>query len=72
MRLIAEKIIWEASTCLITGTNSVDHLWGTIDDDWIDGSDENDILYGGLGSDWLYGGDGNDILFGERATIFYH
>jgi len=51
---------------VLYGTNNDDAIDGSGDDDIICGLGGNDNLYGGLvGADVLYGGDGNDTLYGN-------
>jgi Ca2+-binding RTX toxin-like protein len=46
------------------GTSGNDCIFGTDDDDVIDGGAGADILWGFEGNDWLVGGADNDFLFG--------
>jgi Ca2+-binding RTX toxin-like protein len=52
----------------IFGTNLVDALNGTSQDDRIYGLDGNDNLNGSGGNDELYGGSGNDSLHGDAGS----
>ena len=46
----------------IFGTEGVDSLTGTTEDEIIFGLEGNDMLRGGEGDDVLFGGDGDDVL----------
>ncbi len=52
----------------IFGTNGIDTLNGTAQDDRIYGLDGDDKLYGLGGNDELYGGAGNDTLRGDAGA----
>ncbi|MFM6009077.1 MAG: calcium-binding protein [Dolichospermum sp.] len=59
------------------GYGGNDTIWGSTNNDWIDGGSGNDALYGWSGNDTLWGGDdsdyldggtGNDNLYGESGN----
>ena len=48
----------------IRGTSARDVLFGTDEDEWIEGRGSNDDIYGGGGNDVIHGGSGRDVLDG--------
>ena len=57
----------------IFGTEGVDSLTGTTEDEMIFGLEGNDMLRGGGGDDVLFGGDGDDVLQsgGAGAVVLF-
>jgi Ca2+-binding RTX toxin-like protein len=53
------------------GSNHDDFLEGDAGDNTIEGGDGNDTIKGGGGSDKLFGGNGNDILVGDGPNMKY-
>ncbi|MFD1259670.1 calcium-binding protein [Entomomonas asaccharolytica] len=51
----------------IIGTSGNDTLYGTDENDYIDGKEGNDTIYGRAGNDILIGGPGDDKLYGEAG-----
>ena len=61
----------------IVGNDVANSIFGTADEDYIDGGtnndtirggDGNDSLFGDAGKDKLYGGEGNDTLWGGKGN----
>lgn len=59
-----EYSLFEDPMNQIIGTSGNDTLYGTADDDYIDGKEGDDTLYGQAGNDILIGGIGNDNIQG--------
>jgi Ca2+-binding RTX toxin-like protein len=53
---------------IITGSDTIDYLYGRSGNDTILGGKGNDIIYGDDGDDSLEGGDGNDDIKGGLGT----
>ncbi len=51
-----------------SGTENVDHLFGTSGAETLKGLGGNDYIYGSEGDDTLYGGHGADYLFGQGGA----
>ena len=65
----------------IVGNDLANSIFGTAEDDFINGgdgndtirgSDGNDYLYGGKGKDYLYGGEGNNTLWGSVGNDYLY
>lgn len=54
----------------IYGTDENDEIDGGVGEDLLSGRDGNDKLIGGVGSDMLLGGDGDDILVGGEGNDY--
>lgn len=54
------------------GTDQDDMLEGGDGNDFLFGKDGNDVLLGGAGNDLLIGGDGDDYLFGDLGNDVIH
>jgi Ca2+-binding RTX toxin-like protein len=52
----------------IYGTDQNDNLNGTTDSDTIYGRKGHDTIRGGLGNDYIYGEEGYDTLYGDRGN----
>ncbi len=62
---LADTILGNAKTDLLTGGLGDDNLKGLGGDDLLVGGDGKDKLNGGQGHDLLFGGAGSDILYGK-------
>jgi Ca2+-binding RTX toxin-like protein len=54
----------------IIGDNRPNVLFGTVDDDVINGLGDDDVLDGGAGKDFMNGGEGDDTLDGAGGNDF--
>jgi Ca2+-binding RTX toxin-like protein len=58
----------EINTLISETTSTNDNLFGTLNNDSLNGDAGNDTLYGYIGDDVLNGGTGNDTLYGEDGN----
>jgi Ca2+-binding RTX toxin-like protein len=64
--------VWDLTGALtITGSSSVDSLYGTAYNDVIYGMAGSDTIYGNAGNDDIIGGAGNDNLYGGPGDDTY-
>jgi len=64
-------ILFGISNAEISGTPDSDTLFGTNENDIVNGYDGDDYLYGRSGNDIINGGKGNDFLRGNHGDDVY-
>jgi peptidyl-prolyl cis-trans isomerase B (cyclophilin B) len=62
--------LMESSSGAMMGLEGEDEIFGTDEDDIINGNQGNDTIFGLEGDDWLRGGKGNDSLIGGKGDDY--
>ena len=63
--------VWDSAKIrelILMPTEGADYLFGSVEDNTLDGLGGNDALYGGEGHDTLRGGTGDDALYGDLGN----